>query len=307
MLTILGIILKAVVLIPFFLDAVLIFKSVKEPERFSGLAFKGKLAIAVNFLAGLLILYIFVFENSQTSWVFGVIYVILFFGCFMLFGPGKQAITDKFVRGSYLITADDLRKQVMKKNLLGAAECITIGGVPIPVSLETQMIFVGGTTGAGKTQAINEILRTARKRENKAIIADTGCGFWTRFGKAGDRLLNPFDSRTSNWSPFAEIELDYDCPRLAKAAIPDGKGDSAEWHHYAQTLLAEVMLSMWHKGEHSITRLLHFLTGASSDELALLLAGTPAAILCEKGNDKMLSNTRGIIATYLGTCCGPRT
>jgi type IV secretory pathway TraG/TraD family ATPase VirD4 len=189
----------------------------------------------------------------------------------------------------------------MKKNLLGAAESITIGGVPIPVALETQMIFVGGTTGAGKTQAINEILRTARKRENKAIIADTGCGFWTRFGKAGDRLLNPFDSRTANWSPFAEIELDYDCPRIAKAAIPDGKGDSAEWHHYAQTLLAEVMLAMWHKGEHSITRLLHFMTGASSDELALLLTGTPAAILCEKGNEKMLSNTRGIIATYLGT------
>lgn len=35
-------------------------------------------------------------------------------------------------------------------------------------------------------------------------------------------------------------------------------------------------------------------------ELGELLAGTPVAILCAKGNDKMLNNTRGIIAIYLG-------
>jgi type IV secretory pathway TraG/TraD family ATPase VirD4 len=299
-LAILGIILKAIVLIPFFVTATFLLMLAKNPAKLGNFSFTEKAGFVIRFLTGLFMLYVFVFESSQAAWIWGILYACASLVYIFMIGSGASSISDKFVRGSFLITADQLRKQIAKKQP-GTTEAITIGGVPIPVELETQMIFVGGTTGAGKTQAINAILRTARKRKNKAIIADTGCGFWTRFGMAGDRLLNPFDSRTANWSPFAEIKVDYDCPRLAKAAIPDGTGDAGEWHHYAQTLLAEVMMAMWQAGEHSVTRLLHFLTGATSEELARLLAGTPAAILCEKGNEKMLSNTRGIISTYLGT------
>ena len=169
----------------------------------------------------------------------------------------------------------------------------------LPAHLEAQHILFSGTTGSGKTQAINKVLRTVRARGKRALIADAGGGFLSRFYAPGDVMFNPFDSRSVGWSPFAEIRAEYDCQRIAKAAIPDAHGDSQEWHHYAQTLLAEIMLAMCQRGMRSVKKLLYYLTTADSKELAELLAGTPAAILCTKGNDKMLGNTRGIISTYL--------
>jgi type IV secretory pathway TraG/TraD family ATPase VirD4 len=177
---------------------------------------------------------------------------------------------------------------------------LTIGGVLIPAQLEAQHLLITGTTGAGKTQVINGLLRTIRARGQRAIIADPAGGFYARFGQSDDALLNPFDRRSVDWSPFAEIQADYDCDRIAKAIMPDVAGSSeAQWQMYGQTLLAKVMLSMHRQGDHSTRQLLHWLTSANADELAPLLAGTPAAILTQPGNEKMLNNTRAGMVPYL--------
>jgi len=179
-------------------------------------------------------------------------------------------------------------------------EClIDWGGMPVLPKLEAEHFLIEGKTGAGKTQAINEMLRKVRRRRQPAIIADPAGGYLARFGTGKDLVLNPFDDRTQNWSPFAEIEAEYDCPRIAKAAVPDGFGDSREWHFYAQTLLSETMLAMYRAKQTSLTKLLEYVMSADADELHELLAGTAADTLTHKGNEKMLSNTRAIIALYL--------
>lgn len=207
---------------------------------------------------------------------------------------------EEVVKGARVVDAKEMQRQVWAGKQ-PPQEAITLGGITIPPSMECQHFLIGGTTGAGKTQAINEMLRTARRRGNRAIISDTGCGFLQRFYLDGDTLLNPFDARSVAWSPFAEIKREYECANLAEAVIPEGTGDSAEWHHYARNLLTEVLLAMWKRKEHSVRQLMTYLTAAPAKELAGLLAGTPAAILCERGNEKMLSNTRGIISTYMVT------
>ena len=156
---------------------------------------------------------------------------------------------------------------------------ITIGGVVVPGMLEAQHFLISGTTGAGKTQVINGMLRTIRKRRQRAVIADPAGGFYARFGEGGDVLVNPFDKRSVAWSPFAEIRADYDCERIAKAIVPDGAGDGAEWHHYAQTLIAQSMLAMHRQQEKSIKRLLYWLTTADQKELGGLLTGFLAALV----------------------------
>lgn len=174
-----------------------------------------------------------------------------------------------------------------------------VGGVPIPYGVEAQHFLIAGRTGAGKTVVISEMLETAYKRGNPALVADPGAGYYGRFGRDADILLNPFDRRSVGWSPFAEIDQPYDCQRLARAAIPDGSGESREWQMYAQTLLSEVLRKMWEAGETSVKDLMWWLTVATADELAIKLAGSPAAILTQQGNAKMLGNVRGIISTYL--------
>lgn len=177
---------------------------------------------------------------------------------------------------------------------------LDIAGITIPAELEAQHFLFTGTTGTGKTQAINAMLRTIRERAQRAVIADPGGGFFARFGQAGDVLFNPFDARSVAWSPFAEIEQPYDCDRIAKAIVPDGAGDGAEWHHYAQNFTAAVLRAMHQQGERSIKQMLYWLTTADAKELAVILGGTPAAALCAKGNERMLASTRGVLSSYLG-------
>jgi type IV secretory pathway TraG/TraD family ATPase VirD4 len=177
---------------------------------------------------------------------------------------------------------------------------VSIGGVTIPRMLEAQHFLITGTTGAGKTQVINGMLRSIRKRGNRAVIADPAGGFYARFGKSGDVLFNPFDRRSVDWSPFAEIRADYDCERIAKAIIPDLEGgESAQWQLFAQTLLAKAMLAMHRNGERSMKRLMYWMASADQKELEPLLAGTAAAVMCQRGNDKMLNNTRATMLPYL--------
>ena len=186
---------------------------------------------------------------------------------------------DQILRGSALVSGSDTmttlygKKTVKKvKTAPHRAEFIQLGEVVVPYTFEAQHLLFSGATGSG---------------------------FVSRFFKPGDHIFNPFDSRSVDWSPFAEIRAEYDCARIAKAAIPDGNGDGQEWHHYAQTLLSETMLALIKQDQRSIKTLLYYLTSADSKELGELLTGTPAGILCVKGNDKMLANTRGIISTYL--------
>lgn len=215
-------------------------------------------------------------------------------------GAGAGAGDDLVRRGSRVVDAAQLDARTRgEKNGESGAD-VNIGGVTIPRKLEAQHFLISGTTGAGKTQVINGMLRSIRKRGNRAVIADPAGGFYARFGQSGDVLLNPFDKRSVAWSPFAEIKQDYDCERIAKAIIPDIEGgEGAQWQLFAQTLLAKAMLSMHRQGDKSVKKLLYWMNSADQKELEPLLTGTPAAVLTQKGNDKMLNNTRATMVPYL--------
>ena len=203
-------------------------------------------------------------------------------------------------RGSAIVEAADVQRELWGKKHKPGPDLIRLGGLDIPPNVEAKHFMLCGSTGSGKTQAIQRVLDAVRARGGRLLAADSGGEFFSRYAGGGDGLLNPFDGRSVAWSPFAEIEADYDCQRIAKSAIPDREGAGGEWNHYAQTLLAEALLALHKAGEPSVETLLHVLTAASRSELETLLSGTPAAVLASDGNDRMLASTRSIIATYLG-------
>lgn len=176
---------------------------------------------------------------------------------------------------------------------------IRLGGVAIEPQTEAQHFLFSGATGSGKTQGINQVLKAVRARGARAIIADAGGAAVEKFLQPGDLIMNPFDKRSVGWSPFAEIRSGYDCSRLAKAAIPDAEGDSREWHVYAQTLLGETMRAMHALGNYSVERLMYYLTASEPAALLQLLQGTSAEMLCRPGSEKMLANTRAILAIFI--------
>jgi hypothetical protein len=176
---------------------------------------------------------------------------------------------------------------------------LTLGGIRIPAELETLHWLFAGTTGTGKTTAIEELLDGIVERSERAIICDPNGSYLSRFGVEGDRLLNPFDHRSEKWKLFSEIHRDYDADRLARSVVPDGHGDAAAWNGYAQTLLAELLRTLIRSGDTTTEQLLYWATIASPEELGKRLAGTPAAGLFDSDASKALASTRYVLAAHL--------
>lgn len=266
------------------------------PFLFAGLvwAFCNALGIAVGKAPGPLAFLAWTPGTGRLrNWIAGL-------GPVLQTGMGAAKDDETLLRGAAVVQgaslAAKLKKGASKDDL---ANVIEWGGVPIPPKGEPEHFLIEGKTGAGKTQAINEMMRKVRRRNQAAIIADPAGGYLARFGREGDVILNPFDSRTLDWSPFAEIEADYDYRRIAKAAIPDGIGENEQWTTHAQVLFAECMRVMHKRGESSVKKLLYYVTAADQRELADLLSDSPAAVLTKQGNERMLGSVRSSAGTPL--------
>jgi hypothetical protein len=176
---------------------------------------------------------------------------------------------------------------------------LTIGGIPLPREVETLHCLLAGSTGTGKTTALEELLDGITRRGDRAIVCDPNAGYLAQFARDGDRLLNPFDARAERWSLFNEYQRDFDAERLARSIVPDGQGESMAWHGYAQGLLAELLRALVRSGETSTERLLYWASIAPAAELGRLLAGTPAAGLFDADAAKALASTRFVLTTHL--------
>jgi len=124
------------------------------------------------------------------------------------------------------------------------SELLTLAGVAIPSGDECKHFKLIGTTGTGKTTAIQELLGSAIARGDRAVFADPDAGYLGHFYKRfrGDIVLNPFEEHSAKWDLFAEIESSFDVDQLVNGLIPNCDDASAqEWRGYARTFLAAVI------------------------------------------------------------------
>jgi len=108
---------------------------------------------------------------------------------------------------------------------------LTLAGYPIPPVDETKHFKIIGTTGAGKSTTIRELLTGALGRGDRAVIADPDGDYLARFydPARGDLILNPFDERSARWDLFAGITVPQDADQLARSMIPDYEGKAPTW------------------------------------------------------------------------------
>jgi hypothetical protein len=183
------------------------------------------------------------------------------------------------------------------RKLIGRGR-IGLGGVQIPRELETNHFLLGGSTGTGKTELALSMARTLSERGERAVFIDYGANFLTRIARTGDFMMNPFDRRSVCWVPWLELHSESDYMMMARAIVPDGFGESRSWHGLAQQLVGAALRACVENGRNTIREFLALLI-SSPDELAVFAAGTPAAVMTQKGNEKMFANTRNVLMEYL--------
>jgi type IV secretory pathway TraG/TraD family ATPase VirD4 len=185
-----------------------------------------------------------------------------------------------------------------------AAEAhITLAGTPISMADESKHFKLIGTTGTGKSTAIREILESALRRGDRAVIADPDAGYLNRFYDAdrGDVILNPFDSRSKKWDLFAEIRSAPDVDQLARSLIPDHEGADRSWRGYARTFFSAVTRQAHDAGIDDVSELYRLLVVADATELRALVKGTPAQPFLDEANGRMFDSIRSVASSAVAS------
>lgn len=196
-------------------------------------------------------------------------------GGHVLAAPSRD--TGGYIRGATVLDAEQVAaprnngrgREHARKASLGASQTgITLAGVPVPAGDETKHFKLMGTTGAGKSTAIAELLAGALRRGDRAIIADPDGGYLGRFfdRRRGDAILSPFEAGGAKWDLFGEIREDYDIDQLALALIPDHEGQDRSWRGYARTLFSAVTSQARAGGVADVRQLFELLVVSKKSE-----------------------------------------
>ncbi len=259
------------------------------------------LSEAVNLILGK-------FLNLQLSGVYRdlVGIVIIIFGGFvggLYWAARGQPLKAMHGRGAVVFDGAEAQRHARRLKInakRGGCAPLTIAGVAIPAEDETKHFKFMGTTGAGKTTAMRELLDGALKRGDRAVIADPDGTFLSRFYNRhrGDIILNPFDSRSAKWDLFAELKNPYDIDQMARAFIPDRGNADPTWTSYGRTFFGAIVKQAHALKVKDIGELYRFLTAAKREELQILVEGTPAAPFLEAGNEKFFGSVRATTSDH---------
>lgn len=203
----------------------------------------------------------------------------------------KKKSDEDHRRGSEIADAKDLTKLLKKE-----PASIYFGGVPFPFADENRHLLLSGAPGSGKSVAIQTLLAAIRDRGDRAIVVDLGGSYTSRFARAGDALLNPFDERTEHWSPFSEGMQPWEIEAMARSLVPGGDAHDKIWSDLAKTVMGGLIEQCQQHGMATNHHLAGLATCGDPDLLAKILKGHPAYALISSDSKQ----TVGSILTNLG-------
>jgi type IV conjugative transfer system coupling protein TraD len=214
-----------------------------------------------------------------------------------LISQGEKQTANKFLRGSRLDIPKNVAKQIRKEKM---ASDIVIDDMPMIVNSETKHFLVHGSTGSGKTQLISKLLDNLRKRGDRVFLYDKGGVYTSTFYRSNqDKILNPFDTRSENWSLWHEARTATDFENMAESLIPMHGETEPFWVNAARTIFGSAAFTMQDNPDRSIKKLLKILLTSELNDLHDYLSGTEAATLTSDKIEKTAISIRSVITTYL--------
>jgi hypothetical protein len=199
---------------------------------------------------------------------------------------------------------------------------VPFGGHNIKLSTFETHVLISAKTGAGKSQLLLPFLNYLTNLSDidpktVLVVTDAGGVYTSKFyNPEKDVIFNPYDSRSHDWSPLAEVREKADCAVIADIIAPppqNAQGQAAEWRKYAVDLVTDTIDALTFKikmGEGSDTEskfksLLKVMENKPEDfEWAKnLLAGTASSSLYPSVDYKFRQD---ILSTASGTMRGIR-
>lgn len=233
----------------------------------------------------------------------GLITAVILGFLFGLFSENyfKGRVFKKHLRGTKIVSPRELTSITSERG----KEQVRIANIPIPTKLESLHFLLNGGTGTGKTvvisQLLHDVLQRSKTEGDRVIIVDPNGELFSKFGRKGDVLLNPFDSRTTGWNVFNEIKNDFDYDKICQSIVPTGKdANSEEWNAYGRLLLKDSMKIQKLTGNRATMKEVQQLaTQASVKDLKAKLTGMDSQSLFVEGADKALGSARFTLSNRL--------
>ena len=169
---------------------------------------------------------------------------------------------------------------------------LEIGGVTLPNDLENLGFFMVGSPGSGKTQAIKKLLSALRDRPDfRVMVLDrSGELLESFYDEATDRLFNPRDARSVNWSHLSENQQPE---TMAAALVPlPEKDDKAFFAQAARSLLSDL-----YERCESNAQIWEVISGYSHDELKAFVKGGLSTRVFD--GERMTASVLATMVNYL--------
>lgn len=218
-----------------------------------------------------------------------LLFLVAFFGY-----RGRVKSRKVLERGNRILTVKPLAKLIRKRK---QASDLILDGLPLIKDKETAHFLITGTTGAGKSNCFHTLLPQIRARGDRAIIVDLTGNFVTRYLQAGDLILNPLDSRSQKWLPWAECQEIPHFDQLAATLVPKSQAHDAFWDSAGKVLLATALKKT--RETQDIEHLYHLLVEADLVDFSRFFRGTEAASYTHIEGEKMTLSIRATLANQL--------
>ena len=225
--------------------------------------------------------------------------IMIIFIIAWLYQRGKKQSEPSLVRGSYLVDGHTLEELIKKK---GKVSPYKLAGVPLPFGSERQHIQIIGTTGAGKTAVIQNLLTEIRAKGDRAIVYDKGGTYLSKFYREGkDVILNPLDVRGRAWNVWAEGGDKADLEALAQAIIPTPINNSSDpfWVNGPRIIFVSTAHELRNHPDRSNLMFLEYILKADLGKIHALLRHTEAEALVSDKIQKTALTLKTVMVTYL--------
>lgn len=243
-------------------------------------------------------------------------------------GRGSSILEERHERGAMLVSRDILLADVMAHNerefVTSAAQLFpgktapqvialplterikaglhhpySLAGIPYPYGLEASHTILVGTTGAGKTTQLRNVVAEVRARGGSAVIFDlTGAFIEAFYDERTDIILNPGDARCPSWSLFDECSTQAEFTAAAQALVPhDGGGSDPFWVLAARMLFVQMCLKLTQHGQTTNRALAENLMTADLKRVHRILQDTTADPITAPEAARMAESIRAVFNT----------